>query len=382
MLAFMRLSPASHRNSLKHPVAVGVTWKVGVVFTVLVSGCGGPSAARPLAAVPASTADDSALCAGLVDRFIGLPAVSTGAWSTTRGPTPLAGRWWVRSCSAERHGAELDVRLKGPGWYWVDESQGDLAVHEQVAFDLDVEAPCRVHVGYSGGIVSVWFEPTREASVHVKVLHDPEVQSKSAWGSVLLALPFVSLRERAAERFSVTGATALRQHLLAGATVTYDVRTGQPDAALDRLGAGKTPPHPFEDGSTWIINDRLLLGPSGTHVLGPIDEAAASLDVSVESGPGVAYRAVCAEDMRANLDAIVSGRVEEIPSRTVVASGTITGTGAHTAALRVERCKFYLVVSALRNTTTVAALRVRDVPPGRYVTSGFRAASSGLLKYR
>jgi hypothetical protein len=359
----MRLSTAGHRSSPKYRYAVDAAWKAGaVVFTALAGGCAAAPPPRPLASVPARSADDSAVCAGLVDRFIGLPATSSGGWSAARGPTPLAGRWWVRSCSAERRGPELDVRLQGPGWYWVDESQGDLSVREQVAFDLNIEQACRVQVGYSGGVVSVWFEPTREASVHVKVLQDPEVQSQSAWGSVLLALPFASLRARAAERFSETGAAALRQHLLAGATVTYDVRTGQSDAALRRLAAGQTPAHPFEDGSTWIINDRLLLGPSGTHVLGPIDEGAARLDVRIESGPGVAYRAVCAQNMGANLDAVASGHVETIPSQMLAASGTITGAGAQTAVLRVESCKFYLVVSALSNATTVAALRVRDEP--------------------
>jgi hypothetical protein len=83
------------------------------------------------------------------------------------------------------------------------------------------------------------------------------------------------------------------------------------------------------------------------------------MDIRVERGSGVAYRAVCAQDMASYYGVIASGRLGEIPRRAVHAAGVVSGTGDHETELRVEGCRYYLVLSAWKDHPTVAALRVR-----------------------
>jgi hypothetical protein len=81
--------------------------------------------------------------------------------------------------------------------------------------------------------------------------------------------------------------------------------------------------------------------------------------LAIESGSAVNYHAVCAEDLSANYPAIASGKLAQVPTRTWAASGSASGIGRHSAALRVDGCRFYLVLSTTGPLTTLAALRVR-----------------------
>lgn len=119
-----------HWEPMKHDV-------LAIAAVLSLSGCASVATSRSLPSVaapsPAVGVDDSAVCRGLAERFIGLPAMAEGQSSATSA-SPMAGRWWVRSCSATRAGAELRVRLDGPGWYWVDQRDSGLAVRQQVPF--------------------------------------------------------------------------------------------------------------------------------------------------------------------------------------------------------------------------------------------------------
>jgi hypothetical protein len=303
--------------------------------------------------------DGTPVCKSLADRFIGLPAVGEKSQSQSQALAPLAGTWWIRSCSTRPSGEELQIHLQGPGWYWVEENESGIAVRQQVPFQLSVELDGRVRAFISEGVFSLWFEPAREPRIQVAAPQRLQVHSSNAWGWMLQLVPLASPGRMAAERFSERLTAALHDRLREGATVTFDARSGQADAGLGKLEAGQTPRHPFEDGISWIVNDKLFLAPAATQVVGPIDPGAASLDVAIESGSGVNYNAVCSEDLSANYTAIASGELSQVPTRAWVATGKVGGLGRHRAAVRVEGCKFYLVLSTDGPSTTLAALRVR-----------------------
>jgi hypothetical protein len=269
------------------------------------------------------------------------------------------GRWWVRTCSSTGERDELRVRLEGPGWYFVDKSDGTLGLHQQVPFDLRIELGGRLHLTNADGIFSLWLSPDKEPRVDLQVSRDLDVKATSAWGSVLRLMPLVPVRAMAADRFSESATEALRLKLREGATVTYDVAAGQADATLGRLGVGKTPENAFQDNVPWLVNDRLFLDASGVQVVGPITPGPTRLDVNVESGAGVAYRALCAGDMDKEYSALARGDAASIATDPHLANGTVAGLGRHTTDFRVENCSFYLVISALEHTDTLVAFRVR-----------------------
>jgi hypothetical protein len=153
--------------------------------------------------------------------------------------------------------------------------------------------------------------------------------------------------------------SALRTELRAGATATFDLSSGQRDVTIGLLPAGQTPRTAFPGGIPWLVNDRLFLPPNATQVVGPIDPGPTRLDVRIEQGSGLAYRTICESDMAGAYDAIASGHVNRLPRRALAADGTVSGVGEHSATFRVDDCKFFVVVSTLGDSTTVAALRVR-----------------------
>jgi hypothetical protein len=303
--------------------------------------------------------DNSVVCEHMADRFVGLAAVADSGAAASSQPTPLVGRWWLRACSATRENGDLRVRLQGPGWYFVDKNDGNLALHQQVPFNLSIELGGHVNMTASDGVVSMRFEPDREPKVDLRVLGDLDVRPSSAWGRVLSLMPLVSVRAMAADRFTETATDALRLKLRQGATVTYDIRAGQADATLGKLGAGRAPVNAFQDRIPWLVNDRLSLGAAAVHVVGPIEPGPTRLDVLVERGAGVAYRALCTQDMASDYSALAGGDAAAISENPRMASGIVAGQGKHTTDFRVDDCKFYLVISALESSDTIVSLRVR-----------------------
>lgn len=331
---------------------------VHLLIASLLVGCAPALVAHPETALGARTVDHSFVCEHLADRFVGLPAVSN-AESGAKRPSPLVGRWWLRSCSATGERDELRVRLQGPGWYFVDKDDGNLALHQQVPFNLSIELDGRLNVTSTEGIFSVWLSPDREPTVDLQVSKDLDVKAISPWGSVLRSVPLVPVQSMAANRLSESASEALRLKLREGATVTYDVAAGQGDATLGRLGVGQAPENAFQDRVPWLINDRLFLDASGVHVVGPITPGPTRLDVTVEKGSGVAYRALCVGDMDKDYSALARGDSASIAIDSNLANGTVVGLGQHTTDFHVDSCKFYLVISALERADTLVSLRVR-----------------------
>jgi hypothetical protein len=282
------------------------------------------------------------------------------AAETSPGAGALAGRWWIRTCASAVHGQKLSLRLQGPGWYFVDQNGPDLSLHQQVPFNLAIEVDGRLDADLSEGVLSLWLLPDREPRIELRASSDLDVRAASAWGAFLRWMPLIPVRTMAAERFTDAAVSALRIQLRDGATATYDFGSGQQDAALGRLAVGQTPERAFHDRTPWLVNDRLQLDDAAVHVMGPIAPGPTRLDVDVQQGAGLTYRAVCDHNLDENYAALAAGRANDIPDRDVVANGTVTGPGAHTTDFVVPDCKFYLVVSGVRGSQkTLAALRVR-----------------------
>jgi hypothetical protein len=84
------------------------------------------------------------------------------------------------------------------------------------------------------------------------------------------------------------------------------------------------------------------------------------MNLIVERGTGVTYRAICQQALRDNYQAIRDRAFASLPPSTWIASGTMAGLGERTTGLRVEGCKVYLVVTSSSNDYTLASLRVRS----------------------
>lgn len=253
---------------------------------------------------------------------------------------------------------ELKIHLDGPGWYWVDFDEGALELHQQVPFDLSADVFGTIRFAYSEGVASLWFEPTREANVHVKASSELELHGSTPWGSILRRIPLLPIRRMTADRLSDSAASAFGTQIQRGITVTYDLAKGQADMALGVLRLGETPRRVFEDGTAWIENDRLYLPSEATQVFGPLEPLPLDVDVVVERGPGIEYRALCTRDMAPHFDEVASGKANHIPKNVLAGSGSLAGPGAHSTRLTIEACPYYLIVSSAQRETTVVAFRL------------------------
>jgi hypothetical protein len=273
-------------------------------------------------------------------------------------PVASAGRWWVRRCSAKTRGPELEIRLDGSGWYWVDQAANGLRVSEQIPFELGLVLVGRLREGIDSGVLSLWFEPTAAATLSLETPDELPVSSDSAWGTFLRWVPGVSPARRAAQRFRDELSEAFGSRLRGGATFTYVLASGQPDATLGLLPPGKTPTHRFDEPS-WSVNDRVLLAPEGTQVVGPIEPGKRQLNVIVERGPGLTYRAICESTFRDQYEAIRSGALAKVPDAAWIAHGTVEGFGERTEPLRVAGCRYFIVASSSKSEYTLAGILVR-----------------------
>jgi len=302
--------------------------------------------------------DESVICRAATNRFVGLPGLEDD--SQTAPESARHGSWWIRGCSAERVANGLRLRFEGPGWYFVDRRDRDFALRQQVPFTLGVELEGAPALTVDKGVATLRFEPKTAPQVEVRIARELRLQPTSAWGSLVSWMPGVPVRGRAAERLSALAVSALSSKLREGATATYELTSGQQDLSLGQLAAGQTPRNAFSDGIRWSVNERVFLPPNATQVVGPIEPGLARLDARIEQGSGLVYRTVCQRDMPAQYDTIASGHLDRLPPLASAAQGTVRGTGEQSTILRVNGCKFFLALASLGNSTTIAALRVRE----------------------
>lgn len=301
--------------------------------------------------------DDSVICKAVKDRFVGIPGLEDGTASAQGNA--LRGSWWIRGCSAKRVENGIRVRFEGPGWYFLDQRDGDFELRQQVRFTLGLELEGAPELTVNQGVAALRFQTKATPEVELRVTRDLHVHATSAWGSLVGLVPMVSVRERVARRLSAVAVSALRSKLLEGATATYELASGQRDVALGTLADGQTPQAAFTDRIPWLVNERVFLPANATQVLGPIDPGSMHMDARIEQGSGLVFRTVCQADMSADYPAIASADLDRLPPRALAAQGTITGSGEHSAIVQVTGCKFFVVLATLGESTTVAAVRVR-----------------------
>ena len=316
-----------------------------------------PSWSRADTPLEPASIDDSMICQGLANSFIGLPALAEASPGDPISST--AGRWWIRSCAARTRGASLEVELQGPGWYWIEQMFAGVGIRQQVPFDLHLLVVGRLHEEITDGVLSLWLEPTSEPEVHVDSPPRLAVRTVNVSGAVLKHLPGLSLEERAAQRFNAGLIDGFRDRLKAGATLTYQLRAGQVDAALGRLGPGKTPAREFPEESKWLLNERLLLPVGASQVLGPLKPGTIDLNVIMERGAGVDYRIMCERAVEKYYWALASGNLSKVPPSDWSFSDSASGLGERTQRLRVDGCNFYLVVASTNNSDALISLVVR-----------------------
>jgi len=229
-----------------------------------------------------------------------------------------------------------------------------------VRFTLGVELEGAPELTVNQGVAALRFETKTTPEVELQVTRNLDVHPTSAWGSLIGLVPIISVRDRVAQRLSTLAVNAIRSKLLEGATATYELASGQHDVVLGTLAAGQTPQVAFTGGVPWQVNERVFLAPNATQVLGPINPGSTRLDARIEQGEGLVFRTVCRAEMPADYEAIAGGHLERLPARASTAQGTVRGGGEHSATLQVDGCEYFVVVSTLGESTTVAALRVRE----------------------
>jgi hypothetical protein len=293
-------------------------------------------------------------CAKLRDKFIGLSAKG-GPIGAAAGTTPVAGRWWVRSCEVAPVGNGLQIRLSGPAWYRVD-YESDLSLHQYVYFDVDATMTGSLDIGYDpvAHLASLWFTPTDEAQVRVRPVGPLNLHPESLLG--VLLWPFAGSAARA--EVVSQGEEQFRNRLGAGITLTIDLGRGsQVDLLLGQLSRGQAPLRPFTVDAPWLLNERELLFPDGLQVAGPFPAQATAMDAVVEQGPGADYALVCARDLQVAFNGVSLGAPPQLPAAAVFARGELRPTGMNTVPIDA-RCPWYFVETT-RAQPAMTAIRIR-----------------------
>jgi len=335
-----------------------------IALALALGGSAACASRQPTPSIPVSRAESaskaSPLCQGLLGHFIGLPAELADAGSAG---APAAGRWWVKSCAFELAGAELHLRLRGPGWFWVDRREGPLHLRQHVYFrvDADLCGSVQKHIGWRNGLVSVWFKPSR-AVVHAVPIGRVHANSNSVVVSVMRRLAGLGVDEKVRHKVEQEITRRFEEALGRGYTVVYDLENSQSEFAIGALGEGTRPKHPFIGGGGWYVNENVIAAPGGVHAFGPFEpREALSLDARISSGLGVNWRAICASEVERAFSKVESGETASIPERAVLKGGTLSGSGIRHSKTPVLDCPSYIVVSAIGNDVTRAALRVRPL---------------------
>jgi hypothetical protein len=244
------------------------------------------------------------------------------------------------------------LHVAGPAWYWVDDAQDGVRLQQEVALAVETTLTGSFEFGMRHSVASLWFRPDADADVRIEPIGDIDLRGDTVWGSLLRRLPFVPVESNVRERIAEEGSAELQAELRHGFTITYDIRKGQADAALGILPRGQVPMHPFADSSAWQANERQLLFPGSGHVTGPLAPGAViPIDLRVERGQGLTYRAVCAEEL---------APTHPRTSEQAAAGGEVTGGGLHHVELNGLGCPWYLVTTTLGSEASLVSLRVRE----------------------
>lgn len=232
----------------------------------------------------------------------------------------IEGRLWVSECEVERRGDVLAIVVGGRGWRWIEQSApGPLAtsytVRGHVRFDAHVEVEAETDLRYDerGRRALVALTPRAEARATLSPIGAIPLVADGGWSSVIGGLGGLlgggSVAERARPLVQEHGAAMVQRMLRAGATLSFDLCSGQLDGGLGALGDGAAPPErPYGDEEPWRDNARVRLRPGGIDASGPwtTDGRRVLADVEVEAGGALEAALVC----RDRADAIATRYLE------------------------------------------------------------------------
>jgi hypothetical protein len=234
-------------------------------------------------------------------------------------------------------------------------------------FRLVVRLTGEVDLAYDRGsrVVTVWLTPAEAPTSRLTLVGDLPIRPEGSWSGLVGRLGEIfggPVEERARPLLEEHAAVQVASRLRAGVTGTVDLCTGQVDAVLGALPAGRTPRRPFsEDGSPWLANQRALVHPGSLDAAGPFrtDGERLEVEVEVEEGPGVEARVLCVAQARRVVEAFVASR----PAAPVAARAREWLDGAGRATLRVDGagCDLALLLTppAEAGAPTRARYRVR-----------------------
>lgn len=310
------------------------------------------------------------LCPRLLGSFIGLPGPGE-ARGPAAGTLASAGRWWIRTCTANVQGDRVELAIGGPGWTWVDQETSGFRVRQYVLFEADARLGASVSVGYDRArrVASLWMTPAAGVTAHVTPRGAVSAEPTGLFATVVgAALPLTgaSASDRARAQAEQTGSTQMRERLAAGFTMTLGLDTRQVDFMVGALARGETPerPYPPEPGVVWQVNGRAVVHPGGLDAIGPLDVTSPQrLDVTLEEGDGAAVRAVCADAFGRYFDA----RLRDPAARPPPPSGTHVlelraANAPQRATLPTLGCPTLLLVAPRAGSALPARVRYRVAP--------------------
>lgn len=311
-------------------------------------------------------------CPKVQGRFLPLSSAATDG--PQAGESPVLGRWWIWDCATFTHGGVVGLRMGGPGWMWAEREEYGHTIRQYVYFRssttvwgvLDATFAPNPHV------VSLWFSPVAPAQVAAGGIGRVTASGHGVLGTTLDVVDFftfgalIDVDGRARQKVNEEAARRFREQLSRGFTITYsfagaqDIAHGQVDVGLGPLPAGMAPLRPIKDGRPWLAHERLELHNAfgAYHVLGPFEPAlGADVDVDVESGNGIMYRAECAADVAQWFSVVNGGETPKLPLSRNSQTGLVS-SGQATRRITLPTCKWYLIVEASQGDTR-ASVRVR-----------------------
>lgn len=297
-------------------------------------------------------------CAKTLRKFVGLPSAND---STLSGPDAgkgrSAGRWKIETCLARRNGTNFSLEMGGPGWIWADQTQFGFHVRQYVYFNASASMEGPLDLKYDGWsqVASVSMQP----SAPPKVVFTPigainaNPENILAWllGGVVNAFSSMdSVTKSSAEK---TGIERFGAAMAQGFTLTYSLKSGQPDVLMGQLEAGVVPARPYP-AVTWVVNERQELHAGGFQITGPFPYAPeARLTIRTETGVPIKYGAACMELAESMTKSLVVGRV---PGGVAdVTTSTVPAGPTYTSSLAVPQCDWVLVTNS-PSESTVALL--------------------------
>jgi hypothetical protein len=327
-------------------------------------------------------------CEHIRGKFVGLPGARPDAspsaapvTAADQGLADVGGRWQIRDCEQTIDQGTLVLRMSGPGWQWVDRSEGGFRIQQHVLFQAKVDLRGTLDIGYdpAARIASIWLTPSGDASASVTPLGSVNPRPEDALATMKASIaPLVGKNpaEIAKAQVGIEGARQFQKSLSQGLTITYAIDTGQQDLLLGVLPNGVVPKRPYETptGSPWVLNEYQALAPGAFQLAGPFSPGPAKLEVSVEQGPGLRAAALCARDGERLVDTLLRGDPVDLSGYPVASETLAVKSPKTTATIASPPCPWILATENRGTEVTRAALELTMQLPAAGSTDAVQPA--------